>query len=148
MTTPVFTDAEGVVRAWVNSRPTLVGVGRPLQKGAMLNRQPGAASVAYALLSLVGGGEAPFGVESPTQVARISAAIYGRTKEQASKAATAYANELVALPLRGPVLVTWISDGAWTSATILTVDGMSGPLWMPDVGEPRYVVDADFYLAT
>lgn len=145
MTAPTFLDAEGCVRAWVNTRAALVGVGKPLQKGALLNRQHGAASAPYVVLAIVAGGP-DLGAEAPSQSARLSGLVYGRTKEQASKAALAYANELVALSLRGPTLVTWTTDGAWTSATILTVDGISGPLWLPDLEEPRYVVDADFYL--
>jgi hypothetical protein len=97
-----FADAEGAVKAWVNSLTTdLVGTGKP---------------------------------------ARISARIYGPSKEAAALAAAAYANALVALATGAAAAVP--------GAQILTVDPdtISGPLWTPDFGEPRYLVDADFYL--
>jgi hypothetical protein len=137
-----FADAEGAVKAWVNSLTTdLVGAGKPLAKGAHLSADPlhGARNVCYALLNQVGGGAA-FGAENPDQRARISARIYGPSKEAAALAAAGYANALVALATGAAVAVS--------GAQILTVDPdtISGPLWTPDFGEPRYLIDADFYL--
>jgi hypothetical protein len=136
-----FADAEGAAKAWINTLTDLVGQGKPLAKGAHLSADPlhGARNVCYALLNQVGGSTA-LGAENPDQRARISARIYGPSKEAASLAATAYANALVALATGGPVAVT--------GALIVTVDPdtIAGPLWTPDFGEPRYLVDADFYL--
>lgn len=133
----MFVDAEGVVARWVNAQTTdLVGPGRPLPKGATLRRLHGAAAACYAWLALVGGAPT-WGVENPDQRARVSAQVYGPTKEAAAVAAAAYANAVAAL------------DG--TSVTVaggalLVADNLTGPLWAPDRDEPRYLVDADFYL--
>jgi hypothetical protein len=136
-----FADAEGAVKAWVNTLTDLVGTGKPLAKGAHLSADPlhGARTVCYALLNQVGGSTA-LAAENPDQRARISARIYGPSKEAAALAAAAYANALVALAA-GPAV-------AVTGALILSADPdtISGPLWTPDFGEPRYLVDADFYL--
>lgn len=138
-----FTDAEAAVRAWVNTQtPDLVGPGHPLAKGAVLNRLTGARTVAYALLAQVGGGTA-FGAENPDQRARISALIHADTKEAAALAAMAYADKVVALAKQGGRLVTV------SGALVLLYadqDSITGPLWQPDLDEPRYMVDADFYL--
>ncbi len=136
-----FADAEGAVKAWVNSLTDLVGKGKPLAKGAHLSADPlhGARNVCYALLNQVGGSTA-LGAENPDQRARISARVYGPSKEAAALAAVGYANALVALATGAAVAVS--------AALIVTVDPdtIAGPLWAPDFGEPRYLVDADFYL--
>jgi hypothetical protein len=128
-------------RSWAATRTRSTRTAPILAKGAHLSADPlhGARNVCYALLNQVGGSTA-LGAENPDQRARISARIYGPSKEAASLAATAYANALVALATGGPVAVT--------GALIVTVDPdtIAGPLWTPDFGEPRYLVDADFYL--
>jgi predicted Na+-dependent transporter len=132
-----FTDAEGAVMRWVNAQTTdLVGVGHPLPKGAHVNRLRGAAAACYAWLSQVGGSTS-FGVENADQRARISAQIYGPTKEAAAAAAVAYANAVAALGG---------APAAVPGAVLLAADNVTGPLWAPDFDEPRYLVDADFYL--
>lgn len=133
-----FTDAEAALRDWVNAQPTLVGEGKPLAKGAHLHELRGAATVCYALLSVVGSGTA-LGAEDPDHRARVSASVYGPTKEAATAAAVAYANALLSLD-GSPV--------AMTGATCLVVDpgSISGPLWAPDGAGPRLIVDADLYL--
>lgn len=137
-----YVDAEGVVKNWVNAQTfDLVGEGHPLPKGALLNRLQGAAPAAYVALSLVGG-TPDMGAEDPDHRARISGSVYGRTKEAASTAAVAYANKVAGLALTGSPLVT--VQGALVR--LLTADSIVGPLWLPDLDEPRYVVDADFYL--
>lgn len=139
MTPQTFADAEGAVFQWVNTlTTTLVGPGNPLPKGATLDQLRGAAPDCYAWISQVGGGTW-FGAENPDQRARISAQVYGPTKQSALLAAAAYAEALVGLNGR-PVAVT--------GARILLVDSdtISGPLWLPDTDLPRYVVDADFFL--
>ena len=134
-----FTDAEAAIRDWVNSlTTTLVGEGNPLAKGAHLHELRGAATTCYALLSIVGSGTA-FGVENPDHRARLSASIYGPSKETATRAAVAYANALLALD-GAPVVMT--------GATCLVVDPatITGPLWSPDRVGPRLLCDADVYL--
>lgn len=135
-----FVDAEGLVADWVNRQSSLVGEGRPLAKGAHLqSRLTGALTVCYALLEQVGSGRA-LGAENADQVARISAQIYGPTKEAAARAAAAYAD----------ALVTNLVGKAWSCpiGTILFIDddSIAGPTWTPDVDEPRYLVDCDFYV--
>ena len=138
--TTSFVDAEGLVADWVNRQTSLVGEGRPLPKGAHLtSRLTGALSACYARLMQVGGGRA-LGAENPDQVARISAEIYGPTKEAAAEAAAAYAD----------ALVTKLVGKPWSNraGTILFIDddSLAGPVWAPDIDEPRYLVDCDFYV--
>lgn len=134
-----FVDAERAVADWVNSlTDTLVGVGKPVAKGAHLHELRGAASSCYALLSLVGASPS-VSPENPDHRARISASIYGTTKEAATTAALAYADALITLDGRPQPM---------TGAVCLVVDpdSISGPLWLPDLAGPRLLVDADFYL--
>jgi len=133
-----FVDAERAVADWVNSlTDTLVGVDNPLAKGAHLHELRGAASSCYAWLSLVGGSPT-VSPENPDHRARISASVYGTTKEAATAAALAYANALLTLDGRPQPM---------TGATCLVVDpdSISGPLWLPDRAGPRLLVDADFF---
>lgn len=135
----MFVDAEAAVASYINGlTTTLVGEGKPLAKGAHLHELRGAAKVCYALLSVVGGNPT-LGAENPDHRARVSAAVYGPTKEAATAAAVAYANALIAL--NG-------TSVAMTGATGLVVDpdSISGPLWSPDGALPRLVIDADVYL--
>ena len=138
----MWVDAEGAVREWVNSRTVdLVGQGNPILLGAHLDRLRSPARGVYVWLLRVGGGQA-LTAERPADRARISASIYGLTKESAAAAAVAYANALEQLQGRptpmGP------------SAVCLTVDSITGPLATDpaQVSEDRfrYLVDADFYL--
>ncbi|MFD6565391.1 hypothetical protein [Micromonospora profundi] len=133
-----FVDAERAAADWINSLTgSLVGVGNPLAKGAFLHEMRGAASACYALLSVIGGSPT-ISPENPDHRARISASIYGTTKEAATTAALAYANALLTLDGRPQPM---------TGAVCLVVDpdSISGPLWSPDRGGPRLIVDADFY---
>lgn len=134
-----YVDAEEAVRSWINSlTSTLVGEGKPLAKGAHLHELRGAATVCYALLSLIGGSPS-LSAENPDHRARISASLFGPTKESATAAAVAYANALLTLDGR---------PTAMTGATCLICDpdSISGPLWSPDRAGPRVLVDADFLL--
>lgn len=142
MANTVFADAEAVVRDWVNSLTAVVGQGRPLVKGATLDRLRGAASVAYVLVSQVGGGEA-LNQESPIQRAIISGQIFGPSKERARVGADAYADALSSLNGR-PVRLT--NAGKYGVVDLLFADSISGPLWAPDRSEPRYIVDCTLYL--
>jgi hypothetical protein len=135
-----FVDAEAAVAAWINSlTDTLVGVGNPLPKGAHLHALRGAAVAPYVLLSLLPGSTA-FGVENPDHRARVSASIYGPTKEAATKAALGYANALLNLDGRPQPM------GVSATGLVVDPDSITGPYWSPDQAGPRLICDADFYL--
>lgn len=133
-------DAEGAVRDWVNARQDLVGEGGPIPLGAHLGdglRSPGRG--AWVLLLRVGGTRG-LTAERPMDIARISATVYGTTKETAAAGATAYATALEGLDgapvAMGPLVVCHV------------VDNITGPSAVPDgSGEHRYLVDAEFVLA-
>lgn len=142
-------DAEGALRAWINSlTTTLVGTGKPLALGMWLGDGPretsrprGPYRGAYGVLARVGGGPRMTD-ESPWDWPRISASIYGVTRLQAHTAAVAYANTLAGLD-GAPVAVAWTpSDQVGRVATLLVCQDLTGPLWAPDGDEPRYLVDA------
>lgn len=135
-------DAEGAVKDWVNGRTDLVGKSGPIPLGAHLGRLRSPGSRAYVRLLRVGGTRA-LTAESPVDQARISATVYGTTKEVAAQAAVAYTNALEGLsgaptPM-GPLVICHI------------VDNITGPLAIDDSDttreQYRYLVDADFYLA-
>lgn len=133
-----FIDSEGVLKEWVNSLSGpggLVGEGNPLALGAHLRRLRSPFRGAYALLSVVGT-PVPLVEERATAQARISASIYGVTKENAGRAAVAYANALTTVPVLKPVAL---------GAQIHTVDAITGPVYLGDIDEERYLVDADVY---
>lgn len=135
-----FVDASGTLRAWLNTLTTdLVGPGKPLALGVHFNRLRSPARGAYALLSQVGTPE-QLTEETLTCQSRISASIYGMTKASAALAAKAYANALLQITTIKPVV---------GGVQIHTVDGISGPLEIPDGDEIRFLVDADvFFTAT
>jgi hypothetical protein len=136
-----YVDAVAAVHEWVNAQTTtLVGVGNPLQLGATYKVRDGAALATYAVpfelpASLWGGHE------NPSMAAPVSMQIYGPTKESAAQAAKAYAEALMPL-LQGVRATVTLSTGE--VVTIAGVDGISGPQWVPDGNEPRYVVEAGF----
>lgn len=135
-----YVDGAAAVHAWVNSQTaTLVGPGRPLWLGASFKRHTGAPDKCYGLIVELSA--FPWaGHENPDMGQRISMQVYGPTKEAASIAAVAYANAVLAL-MTGPGV-------ALASGVILrTADEIQGPQWLPDGDEPRYIVDADFYLS-
>jgi hypothetical protein len=135
-----FVDAEAAVAAWINSlTDTLVGAGNPLSKGAHLHQLRGAATACYALLTLLPGSTA-LGVENPDHRARISASLYGPTKESATAAAMAYANALLTLDGRPAPM------GVSAVALVVDPDSITGPYWSPDQAGPRLICDADFHL--
>ena len=129
-------DAEGAIRTWINAQPALVGPGRPLPLGAHVGnplRSP--ARGPYVLLTRVGGGPDPGEVN--VDQARVSGSVYGMKKLPAALGAAAYANLLVAVA--APVAL--VGGGR-----LLAVTDLSGPLYLPDVDEERYVVDALFHI--
>jgi hypothetical protein len=122
-------DAVGAVRAWINSRTaTLVGLGKPLQKGAHFKRLDGAADATYALLTegptTLGGG-----AENPDMNASLLAEVYGGTREEATAAAVALAEDLSSTLAGIPVDVP--------GARLYVADDLTGPLWAPDGDLPR-----------
>lgn len=131
-----FVDVEGAVRNWVNRQTlTLVGPGLPLPLGAHLKRLRSPFRGSYALLSRVGGGPDPAS-DVNVDGARVSAAVYGVTRRAAAQAAAAYGNLLTSV--LAPVQV----DGG----TLYAVTDVTGPLYLLDVDEERYVVDAVFHI--
>jgi len=134
---PAFVDAEAVVRDWVNGlQDDLVGTGRPLPLGAHLKRLRSPDHGAYLQLSLVTSDDEYSGGGATR--ARVSGAIRAATKGGAAAAAIAYANTLRRL---------YAGNTRVGAAVILVVDGITGPFYLPDGDEERYVVDADLYLA-
>lgn len=138
-----YVDGAGVIEAWVNSlTSTLVGEGRPLQLGVSFRRHEGAARVPYGyLIDLTG--TTWGGAENPDFSCRLSLQVYGPTRASASGGAVAYAEALVPLTLCVPVLVP-SAGPAGQSVKIAWSANIDGPQWLPDIDEPRYVVDADF----
>jgi formaldehyde-activating enzyme involved in methanogenesis len=137
-TEPRLADAEGAVREWLNGLTELVGAGHPLEKGAHLETLRSPMKGSYAVLTRIGGG---FAVPPDLLYdrARISATIYGVTKWGAAQGAIAYGNAIAALRghrthLHGDVYCVFVSD-------------IVGPTNVsPNVKDPQYTVDADFYL--
>ena len=139
---PAFFDVEGIFRTYINSltgTDGLVGPGRPITLGAHLHRLRSPARGCYMILTTVGTPVA-LDEEGTIGAGRISASIYSATsRENAAIAAVAYANVLNALTITTPVV---------GNVRLMTVDAITGPLYVPDVDEERYMVDADLYLAS
>ena len=134
-TAAAFVDAEGVIKDWFNSLSGIVGSGNVVALGAHLHRLRSPFRGSYVLLSVVG---TPIALteERSTAQARVSASVYGVTKESATAAALAYANALADLGVKHPTVGT---------VQILTADAITGPVYIPDIDEERYIVDADIY---
>lgn len=132
-----YVDPLGPYQAWVNAQTDLVGVGKPLGKGAVLRRQRAATPTCYVHIMQAGTARVG-GAESPDMRARIGGQVFGPTEEAAAKAAAAYA-EMVSARLDGTPVVSG-------DARFLTVDSIVGPLWAPDRDEPRYLVDVELIL--
>jgi len=142
MTNAVFVDAEGALRDWINSVSGLTGQGNPISLGAHLKPLRSPASGSYVRLLLLTSSP-ELTAERPIGRARVSGTIIGGTKEAASKAATAYANQLASLKGE-PVLMG--------SCLCLIADNIVGPQAIndqdTDKNQYRYLVDADLYFAT
>lgn len=135
-----YVDGGGAVRDWINTQTaTLVGAGRPLWLGATLKYRGGAADRCYGLIVELPG----FlwaGSETPSFGQRISLQVFGPTKEATWIAAGAYGDALIPLLTGHPVNLA-------SGVTILAVDNIDGPSWVPNGEDPRYVIDADFQFA-
>lgn len=133
--------AVAAVLAWVNSHPTLVGKGNPLDQGAFRNQIRGPSRGAYLWLSRLDGADALV-AEDAIDEARMAGVIFAGTDEAAEAAAVAYANALSAL------------SGTHTEmgdAVCLVADDITGPQLIDDQAGARnelvaYQVDATFYL--
>jgi hypothetical protein len=134
----VAVDAEGVLRAWLNSlTSTLVGNTHPVDLGFSLELRRSPFRGCYGLLTRVGSDEG-LGVEAASDMARISCSIFSTTKVSAAAGAVAYANTLRTLSTVKPV----------AAGRILTVaTNITGPIWVPNLvkNHPQYLVDADIY---
>jgi hypothetical protein len=136
VTAQTYTDAVGAVKAWIDSRPTLVGLGNPLQKGAATKVLTTPACFAYLEETTTFQGGGP---ENPDMLAGIGAQVYGPTREAATLAAVALAEELSAFALAGRSAVVTLHDG--TQAQLLVADDITGPSWFPDEDDtPRLLV--------
>lgn len=131
-----FVNALTSVRTWINEQPGVVGPYGPITKGAHLRRLRSPYKGAYIYLSRVGGSP-DLSPESPVDRARISAQIYGITLEEAEKSAVVYANAIYGIQ-GAPVSM---GDSICEFVTSIT-----GPLEATIGDEPRYIVDAEFYL--
>lgn len=130
-----YVDVIGAARDWINSRTlTLVGDGKPLQKGATLKVLDGATPVCHAYLSLLPSIIPTLGAESPTLAARISAQVYGPTLEAVTIASMALAEEIT-YGLMSPAMVLSGTAKIWVS------DDVTGPSDFPDGEWPRHLLD-------
>ena len=134
MTSRTYADAVGAMREWINSRTaTLVGVGFPLQQGAHLKRISGGAPAAYAYIEDGFSLRSDDSPESPDLIAAMSAQIYADTREAATAAAVALAEEIS----------TQLDGRPWsvTGATIYAADDIQGPSFVPDGERPRLLLN-------
>lgn len=134
-----YVDAAGAVKEWINSlSATLVGAGHPMQLGASLKMLTGAQNTPYGYVLEISTGLWG-GHENPSMSARISVQVFGPTKQAASDAAVAYAQEL--MPLLQGQRAYLPEHGVWLAGA----DNIDGPTWFPGANEePRYVVDCDY----
>lgn len=134
-------DIEGLVKDWINSKTeTLVGPGKPVERGAHLKRLRSQGSYLYLLTVSTPG---DWFAETSVARARVSATAYATTKGAASRAAVAYTTLLE--EMRGQPEI--VGD-----YKLLVVDNITGPIPLDDTlttrEEFRYLIDADFYFST
>lgn len=128
-----YVNALDVMRTWINSRTTtLVGAGKPLQKGAHLRFLLGATPGTYAFLEEQPATRSLDSPENPDMIATLTAQVFGGTREDATTAAVALAEEL-STQLCGcqqavPGAIIWVSDD------------IQGPSWVPAGELPRLLV--------
>lgn len=139
MTNKTYVDALGAMRAWINSRTdTLVGQGKPLQLGAHLKVLLGGQPATYAFLEEQFSSRSQDAPESPDMMAALSAQIYGGTREAATAAAVALAEEL-STQLEGRGQTVTVDSGV--SVLLMVSDDIQGPAWFPDGAQPRMLVN-------
>jgi hypothetical protein len=133
MAARTYVDALGAMRAWINSRTaTLVGPANPLRSGAHLKHLEGATPGTYAYLEELPAFRSVDSPENPDMMATLSAQVYGGTREAATAAAVALAEEL-STQLCG-------CSASVAGATIFVSDDIQGPTWAPDQEVPRLIV--------
>lgn len=128
-----FVDDEAAVAEFVNASSIAGSNGGGVVKGAHLQKLRTAAAGSFLVVSSLAGTDGDGDVN--IHLARVSTAAYGSSKADAKVAAVAYANLLRT------------ADGlpvALPSARLYAVEDITGPTWVPDGAEPRYVVDATF----
>jgi hypothetical protein len=129
-----YVNALDVMRTWINSRTdTLVGLGKPLQKGAHLRFLTGATPVTYAFLEEQPSTRSADSPESPDMMATLTAQVFGGTREDATTAAIALAEELSTQLCGCQVLMT--------GAVIWVADDITGPAWAPAGDLPRLLLN-------
>lgn len=134
-----FVDALGAMRIWINSRTTtLVGQGLPLEMGAHLKYVQGGQPKTYAFLEeqlSFASDDAP---ENRDMIAALSAQVYGGTREAATAAAVALAEE-ISSNLEGVGATVTLPSGQ--SVVIRFADDIQGPSWLPDGDLPRLLLN-------
>lgn len=133
MTALTYTDALGAARAWINSRDTLVGPDKPLQLGAHLKHVQGGTPATYAYLEEQYSTRSSDSPENPDMLAALSAQVYGGTREAATDAAVALAEELSTALTGVPAVVG--------DALMMVSDDIQGPAWAPDGDLPRLIIN-------
>lgn len=134
MAARTFVDALGVMRQWINSRTTtLVGQGHPLQLGAHLKKLSGGEPATYAFLEEQLSTRSVDAPENMDMMAVLSAQVYGGTREAATNAAVALAEEL-STELEG-------RSQTVGAALVMVTDDVQGPSWFPDGDIPRLLVN-------
>ncbi len=131
-----YADAADAMRRWISARPTLSGPGNPLWLGAHLKKLPANEQQAYAFLEEQFSLRSPDSGENPDLMSSLSAQVYGHTREAATRAALALAEEL-STELEGRETVVALADG---SVILYAVDDITGPSWAPDGDRPRLLV--------
>ena len=136
MTARTYVDALAAMREWINSRTTtLVGPDKPLWLGAHLKKLSGGEPRAYAFIEEQFSLRSADSPESPDMQAVLAAQIYGGTREAATTAAVALAEEISTNLEGGPVTV------AGVGAVLYAADDIQGPTWLPDGEVPRLILN-------
>jgi hypothetical protein len=134
MTARTYVDAVGAMREWINAQEAdLVGPGNPLQLGAHLKKLAGGEPAAYAFMEENISLRSEDSAESPDMMAQLTAQVYGQTRESATIPILALAEKLSSTFDGRPA--------ATSTATILAIDDIQGPTWLPDGDLPRLLLN-------
>lgn len=127
-----YANALEVAKVWINGRAGLVGLGNPLRLGAHLKKLGGGEPSTYAYLEENLSLRSADAAENPDMLAALTAQVYGGTREAATNAAIALAEEVNRL------------EGAAeqvAGALLMVADDIQGPAWLPDGEKPRLLVN-------
>ena len=129
-----YVDAVGAMAAWINSRTdTLCGPGNPLWSGAYLRKVSGGQPKTYVFIEEQYSSRSQDSGENPDMMAALSAQVYGGTREAATTAAVALAEE-ISTQMEG--------RGVTVGGAVLMVsDDIAGPSWVPDGDLPRLIIN-------